>query len=272
MDTANMLKKVFSKQNRALLSELVRTDFKLRYQGSVLGYAWSLLRPLLIFIILYIVFTKFLRIGEGVPHYPVYLLLGIVLWQFFEDITSQSLSSIVARGDLIRKIRIPRWMIVLSSSVSSLINLGLNLVIVGLFMVINRVSVGVDILFVLPALLEIYIFAVGLSLFLSAAFVKYRDISFIWEVVLRAGFYLTPILYPLAMITDVTFQKILLLNPLAQAIQDVRNVAVTNEALTIAEVFANSSARIIPLTISVVVLILGILYFKKRAPHFAENL
>src|SRR5258706_11319272 len=99
---------ILSKQNRALLSELVRTDFKLRYQGSVLGYAWSLLRPLLLFLILYVVFVKFFNFGKGVPHYPVYLLLGIVIWNFFGEMTSQSLGSIVSRGDLVRKIRIPR--------------------------------------------------------------------------------------------------------------------------------------------------------------------
>ena len=87
-----LLHKIFSKKNRALLRELVVTDFKLRYQGSVLGYTWSLLRPLLLFLILYIVFVKFLRLGEGVPHFPVYLLLGIVLWNFFSEMTSQSLS------------------------------------------------------------------------------------------------------------------------------------------------------------------------------------
>src|SRR6185436_14473880 len=104
-----LIKKIFSKQNRALLRELVATDFKLRYQGSALGYAWSLLRPLFFFLILYLVFVRFLRLGGDIPHFPIYLLLGIVLWNFFSEMTSQSLSSIVARGDLIRKIRIPRW-------------------------------------------------------------------------------------------------------------------------------------------------------------------
>src|ERR1700686_315616 len=99
------MRHIYSKQNRVLLSELVRTDFKLRYQGSVLGYAWSLLRPLLIFIILYLVFVKFLKLGTGVPHYPIYLLLGIVIWNFFNEMTVMSQGSIVARGDLIRKIR-----------------------------------------------------------------------------------------------------------------------------------------------------------------------
>lgn len=267
-----MMKKLISKQNRALLSELVRTDFKLRYQGSVLGYAWSLLRPLFLFIILYVVFTQFIKLGDGVPHYPVYLLLGIVLWQFFADMTNQSLASIVGRGDLIRKIRIPRWMIVLTSSVSALINLGLNLVVVSIFLFINQVDIRASMLWFPFVLVEIYIFALGLSLLLSAAYVKYRDLSFIWEVLMQAGFYLTPIIYPLSVITNVSFQKMLLLNPMAQAIQDARNVAVTSEALTIAEVYGSGIIRLIPFMISIVILFLGILYFKKESKYFAENL
>ncbi len=266
------IKKIFSKENKALLSELVRTDFKLRYQGSVLGYAWSLLRPLLMFLILYVVFTKFLRIGGNVPHYPIYLLLGIVLWQFFADMTNQSLASVVGRGDLIRKIRIPRWMIVLSSSVSAVINLGLNMVIVAVFMAVNQVELTLYILWLPFVLAEIYILALGLSLFLSAAFVKYRDVSYVWEVVIQAGFYVTPILYPITLITNPTFQKVLVLNPMAQAIQDARNLVVTSETVTIAEIFSSSYARLIPLAISILILIIGVLYFKRESTHFAENL
>jgi len=267
-----LVKKILSKQNRALLRELVATDFKLRYQGSVLGYAWSLLRPLLFFLILYVVFVKFLRLGGDIPHYPIYLLLGIVLWSFFAEMTSQSLGSIVARGDLIRKIRIPRWIIVLSSSVSALINLGLNLVIVAVFMVVNDVDLGASIVWFPLVLAEIYVFALGISLFLGAAFVKYRDVSHVWEVVSQAMFYLTPILYPLTMITNVTFQKILLLNPMAQAIQDARSFLVTPQTLTIAEVFKSPVSRLIPLVLTVIILILGVLYFKREAKDFAENI
>ncbi|HLG90936.1 MAG TPA: ABC transporter permease, partial [Candidatus Saccharimonadales bacterium] len=196
----------FSKKNRALLAELVRTDFKLRYQGSALGYTWSLLRPLLIFLILYLVFVQFLKIGKGFPHFPVYLLLGIVIWNFFSEMTGHSLTSIVGRGSLIRKIRIPRWIIILSSSVSAVINLLLNLIVVGVFAVVNHVEFSTSLLWVPLILLEVYIFALGLSLFLSALYVKYRDISFIWEVIIQAGFYLTPILYPLALITNLTLK------------------------------------------------------------------
>jgi ABC-2 type transport system permease protein len=267
-----MIKQTFSKQNRALLSELVRTDFKLRYQGSVLGYAWSLLRPLLLFLILYLVFVKFIKLGAGVPHYPIYLLLGIVLWNFFSEMTSQSLGSVVVRGDLIRKIRIPRWIIVLSSSVSAVINLGLNLLVVAAFMIANNVDLARTGLWFPIILVEIYIFSLGLSLFLSAAFVKYRDISYIWEVCLQAGFYVTPILYPITLITNETLQKILLVNPLAQAIQDGRSVLVTKDTVTIAEAFHSSAARLLPLAISLGMLAIGVLYFKREADSFAENL
>lgn len=266
------MRQIFSKKNRALLSELVRTDFKLRYQGSVLGYAWSLLRPLLLFVILYLVFVKFLKIGSGTPHFPVYLLLGIVIWNFFSEMTVQSLGSIVGRGDLIRKIRIPRWIIVLSSSISTLINLALNLVVVVVFMVINHVGL-LDTAAWLPLiLLEVYIFSLGVSLFLAASFVKYRDINYIWEVVLQAGFYLTPILYPLGQITNATFQKLIMINPMAQAIQDARYATVTHQTQTIYHVFGGSWYKFAPFIIVIIVFVLGLDYFRRQSKFFAENI
>lgn len=269
-----MFKRIFSKQNRALLSELVRTDFKLRYQGSVLGYAWSLLRPLLLFVILYVVFVKVLKSGGGIPHFPVYLLLGIVIWNFFTEMTQQSLGSIVGRGDLIRKIRIPRWIIIFSSSISAVISLLLNLVVVIIFMFINHVGIQETALLLPLILLEVYIFALGLSLFLSAAFVKFRDIVYIWEVVLQAGFYLTPILYSLSVIHNVTFQKLLLINPMAQAIQDARYALVTHNSLLItpSRVFDGGWYMLIPFAIVGLVLIGGTAYFKSQANSFAENI
>ncbi|MDN5275179.1 MAG: Transport permease protein [Candidatus Saccharibacteria bacterium] len=264
--------RILSKKNRVLLTELVRTDFKLRYQGSVLGYTWSLLKPLLLFVILYIVFVYFLKIGKDVPHYPVYLLLGIVLWNFFNEITSQSLSSIVGRGDLIRKIRIPRWIIVFSSSISALINLCLNLIVVGIFMVINQVPLSPSILLLPFNIVEIYLFALGLSLFLSAAYVKFRDVSYVWEVVLQAGFYATPIIYPLSMITSDFVQKLLLLSPIAQAVQDARYNVVTHQAVTSSSIFESFLYVALPMIIVVAILLGGIAYFRKESKYFAENI
>lgn len=267
-----VLKNAFSKKNRALLAELVRTDFKLRYQGSVLGYAWSLLRPLLLFVILYVVFVRFLRIGEGVPHFPVYLLLGIVIWNFFHEMTVQSLGSIVARGDLIRKIQIPRWIIILSISIAALINLLLNLLVVSVFLYINKVEITSSLVWLPLILLQVYIVALGLSLFLSAAFVKYRDITYIWEVILQAMFYLTPILYPLTLITNPDLQKLLLINPMAQAIQDARYSAISHETLTISDVFQGGWLRFVPYVLTIIVFIFGLMYFKKRSKYFAEDI
>jgi ABC-2 type transport system permease protein len=263
---------ILSKQNRALLSELVRTDFKLRYQGSVLGYTWSLLRPLLIFVILYVVFVRFLKVGSDTPHFPVYLLLGIVIWNFFNEMTVQSTTSIVGRGDLIRKIRIPRWIIVLSSSLSALINLGLNLIVVSVFMIISRVGILDTLPLLAFVLLEAYLCALGISLFLSALFVKFRDVSYIWEVALQAGFYLTPVLYPLSRITNVTLQKLLLLNPMAQVIQDARYVAITHDTLTIAKVFNGGYYMFIPFILIGLILAGGLWYFKRESKYFAENI
>lgn len=266
------MRRIFSKQNRALLSELVRTDFKLRYQGSVLGYAWSLLRPLLLFLILYIVFVKFLKIGAGIPHFPVYLLLGIVIWNFFNEMTVQSLGSIVGRGDLIRKISIPRWIIVFSSSISALINLFLNMIVIGLFMILNHVDLQMSLLWLPLILLEVYLFALGISLLLSALFVKYRDMGYIWEVVLQAGFYLTPILYPLALITNATLQKIIMLNPMAQTIQDARYASVTHETQTIYQLFNGGWYSLVPFVIVAATLVGGLAYFRKESKYFAENI
>jgi len=266
------MKRIFSKQNRALLSELVRTDFKLRYQGSILGYAWSLLRPLFMFAIIYIVFVEIFPLGKGIPHYPVYLLLGIVMWNFFSEMTTLSTTSIVDRRDLIRKVRIPTWIVVVSTSLAALINVSLNMVVVLIFMVLNHVELS-PLVIVLPViLLEEYLCALGVSLFLATTFVKFRDIRYVWEVVLQGAFYITPIIYPLTRITNLTVQKLLLLNPVAQAIQDARYVAITNQATTVYKVFDGGWYSFIPLIIVVVVLMIGVTYFRRESKYFAENI
>jgi ABC-2 type transport system permease protein len=218
------------------------------------------------------VFVKFLRLGGDIPHYPVYLLMGIVIWNFFNEMTVQSLGSIVGRGDLIRKIRIPRWIIILSSSISAVINLLLNMVVIVIFMFINHVDLLVTTLLLPLILIEVYLFALGISLFLSAAFVKYRDIGYIWEVVLQAGFYLTPILYPIALITNVTLQKLILLNPMAQAVQSARWSSISHDTITTRAVFDGGWYAYIPWLIIIVVLVGGLSYFKRESKYFAENI
>ena len=125
--------RVFNKKNRVLLAELTKTDFKLRYQGSVLDYLWALLRPLIMFAILYVVFGQLLRFGADIPHYPVYLLAGITMWTFFTECTNQGIQAMIIRGDLIRKISFPKYIVVVSATLTAVINMLINLVVVVIF-------------------------------------------------------------------------------------------------------------------------------------------
>lgn len=256
-----------------LLRQMVVSDFKLRYQGSVLGYIWTLLRPLFLFAILYIVFVKFLRIGADIPHYPVYLLVGIVLWNFFAEITNNGISAIVGRGDLIRKLNFPKFVIILATAFSALINLSLNLIVVGLFVYLNKVDIGLAALWAPLFILEIFVFALGLAFILGALFVRLRDINYIWEVLMQAMFYATPIIYPLSMVSDrwPEIANIMLLNPVAQAIQDVRFVLVTPATQTASSLGSSSWFVVAPFIVVVIVAVTAVVFFKKRSPSFAEE-
>ncbi|MBX6334877.1 ABC transporter permease [Candidatus Saccharibacteria bacterium] len=256
-----------------LLRQMVVSDFKLRYQGSVLGYVWTLLRPLFLFVVLYIVFVQFLRIGADIPHYPVYLLVGMVLWNFFAEITNNGVSAIVGRGDLIRKLNFPKYVIVLAAAVSALINLGLNLVVIAAFMFFDGVDIGWSILWVPLLILEIFVFAIAIAFVLSALYVRYRDINYIWEVLMQAMFYATPIIYPIAMVSEKwpEVAQFLLLNPIAQAIQDVRHAAITPVTQTLVGLADKTWFIAIPFVIVGVSAIGAAIFFKKRAPSFAEE-
>lgn len=266
------LSNIFSRKNRILLRELVITDFKLRYQGSALGYAWSALKPLFLFTVLYIVFDRFLGLGKDVEHFPVYLLIGIVLWTFFTEGTMMGLQAIVSRGDLIRKINFPKYVIVISGTISALINLAINTVIVVIFCVINGVVLRPEALLVIPLILELYIIVLALAFLLSAMNVKFRDVGYLWEIFLQAAFYATPIIYPIQMVIGRLpgIEQLLLMNPVAQIIQDVRYVLVTQDSITLWSA-VDGWKIIIPFTLVVAVAVTGGLYFRKSQKYFAEN-
>ena len=155
-----------------LLRELVRTDFKIKYQDSILGYIWSVLKPLFVFIILYVVFVLVLRVGADIKHWPVALLTGIVLWQFFTDVTSGALKSIVSNGNLLRKIKFPRYIIVVSNTISAFITLLINSLVVVLFGIFTGVTLSWEALLLIPLVAELFVFALGVAFFLSAVYVR----------------------------------------------------------------------------------------------------
>ena len=265
---------IWSKRNRILLKELIKTDFKLRYQGSVLGYMWAVLRPLLMFAILYVVFAQILRFGSDIPHYPVYLLTGTVLWSFFTECTGQGIQSMIQRGDLIRKISFPKWIIVVSATATALINLGINLCVVIVFALINGVQPGLSWLLVPFSVIELYGLALGISFLLGAINVKFRDIASIWDVLVQAMFYTIPIIYPISMVADSSMAaaKVLLLNPIAQVVQDVRHNLITSEAVTTWGFLNHWWIALIPIALVALLLAVAGLYFRKKSQYFAEEI
>ena len=266
---------IVSRRNRILLRELVITDFKLRYQGSALGYVWSLLKPLMLFAIMFVVFVHFLRFGDGIPHYAVALLLGTVMWTFFTEATNQGMQAIASRGDIIRKINFPKYIIVVSGTISALINLLLNLIVVFIFMIFDGVHFGLS-LFLFPvSIILLYAFALGLAFFLSAVFIKFKDISHLWEVFLQGLFYATPILYPLSLViksAGLWAGQLLMLNPIAVLIQSARADVVGHEnTVTADQVFSNPLWLAVPYLIILLVIVVATVYFKRNQSKFAEQ-
>ncbi len=264
---------VLNRKNRILLKELTKTDFKLRYQGSVLGYLWALLRPLMMFAILYVVFAKLLKIGGDIPHYPVYLLCGTTMWSFFTECTAQGIQAIVNRGDLLRKISFPKYIVVVSATWTAVINMLINLVVIVIFALINGVTPTWSWFLVIPAILELYLLSLGIAFLLGAINVKYRDITSIWDVLTQALFYAVPIIYPISMVasTSALAAKVILMNPISQAIQDIRFGLITNETITTWNYLDNIAFAFIPIVITLVILVLGALLFRRKSKFFAEE-
>ena len=254
---------------------LATTEFKLRFFGSVLGYFWQLMRPLLLFAVLYAVFVGILNTGGDQPMFGVALLLGIVVFQFFADSTISSIRSLMNRENLVRKIDFPRAAIPVSCVLQAIFNFGLNLIPVFIFLFAAGGSVSVRWLELPLVLAMLIVFVTGLSLLLSALFVNFRDVEPIWEVVAQALFYGTPILYPLSIVIEkvsLTAAQIMLANPLAAAIQQLRHAIVDLSYQSPGQIFGSTAGDLIPVGISLLTFIIGALYFRRMAPLVAERL
>jgi len=250
---------------------LARTDFKLRYFGSVLGYVWSLVRPLLFFGVLYVMFTKVFKAGQGVPHYPLYLLTGIVLWNFFLETTSGSVQCLLYREGLLRKMRFPRLVIPLSVALTALFNLGMNLIVVLVFALATGVypRVGWLEMPVLIALLTML--AVGIGMLLSVLYVRFRDIQPIWDVTAQILFYASPIIYT-ASKYPASIVRIAMLNPIAAINTQMHQAFIDPRAHSAARVAGGAPRLLIPVGIIAAVAAVGTWFFTREAPRIAENL
>src|SRR5919199_3183094 len=181
---------------------LAVTDWKLRFFGSVLGYVWSLLRPLLLFGILYVVFSQFVGVNAGIANYPLLLLSGIVLFFTFGEMTGGAVMSLVDRETLVRKVSFPRLAVPLSVSLAASFNLLLNLVTVAIFVAAGGIQARWTWLLLPLPLVGLVLLGTVLGMLLSALYVPFRDVKPIWDVVSQALFYATPILYPIEKVAE----------------------------------------------------------------------
>lgn len=214
------------RQYLSMLWILAWTDFKLRYYGSYLGYVWSLLKPLALFGVLYFVFSVLMH--WDVPYYQLYLLLGIILWNFFAESTSVGVTALSNKIHIVKKIYFPRFLVILASSLSNLIGFVLNLAVFFIFMLIAQVGLSFHILFFVLLMVLFYIFTVGISFFLSALYILFRDINQVWEVFLQAFFWLTPVVYPLDLVPE-HYKFFLFLNPVTGFIQYSRLLLIDHQ-------------------------------------------
>ncbi|HET6549791.1 MAG TPA: ABC transporter permease [Solirubrobacter sp.] len=250
------------------------SDFKLRFFGSALGYLWQLVRPLLLFGVLYVVFTEVVRIGGDVELYPVALLLGVVLYTCFSEATSGALSSLVDRESLIRKVEFPRLAVPLAAVLTALMNLALNLIAVVVFLLAAGGSIRWTWLELPFLVLALALLTTGLGMLLSALFVRYRDVKPIWEVALQLLFYGSPIFYPIDVVVERSelAARLMLLNPFAAIVQQARHALIAPSHPSAAAAAGGVGWLLLTVAIGVGVIALGYYVFNRRAPTIAEEL
>jgi ABC-2 type transport system permease protein len=250
-----------------ILGVLSRAEFKLKYAGSVLGYLWSLAKPLMYFTVLWIVFGSLFK--PGIERFPLYLLIGIVLYTFVADAVTATLPSIVSSGPTIRRIAFPPLVIPLATSLATAMTFLANCIAVALFLAFGRITPEPSWLLLVPLVLELYIFVVALALLASTLFVRFRDVGQIWEVASSLLFFSAPIMYPITILPGWA-QRLVELNPFVQVLQDVRSVLLGSDLAT-GGVPARVDSRLFPIVITLGLLAVGLLVHRRESPRFAER-
>lgn len=253
---------------------LAYLEFKLKFFGSVLGYAWQLMKPLMMFGVLYFVFTQVIRIGGTVPYYPVVLLSGIVLFSFFSEATVGSVSSIVDREGLIRKISFPIISVPLSTATSVFLTLFLNYAVVLTFALLSGVTPTWRWIQILPLMVLLYIVAAAVSVALSALYVRFRDVRPIWEVIVQVMFYGMPVIYTIEFVQERSdfLAQVMMSNPVASILQQMRHAAIDPNAPSTVDVLGGWAYLAIPMGIVVLISLFAFLAMRRLAPKVAEEL
>jgi ABC-type polysaccharide/polyol phosphate export permease len=247
-------------RNLALVFEITINDFKLKYRGSIIGYLWSLINPFLMLLTLYFVFKIIVRIE--IENYPLFLLLGIILWNFFSSTTTTSIDSINQKSSLFKKINFSKSTIVFSSALLSIINLVFNLLVLFGFLLFSKIRVGFSFfLFIIP-LIELILLSIGVSFYLIIFYAKFRDVFHIWSFLLLIGFWLTPIFYSPSKI-PLEFRRFYMLNPVARIITDSRNILLYNY-------IPDLKQMLITFIFCFAVFVFGYYFFKKKSYILSE--
>jgi len=246
-------------------------DFKKTYFGTVLGYFWSLLRPLALFAVLLFVFTRVFRIGAEVEFYPVLLLFNIVMISFFQEATMASVVSVVNQESVVRKTHFPRLVIPLATVLTGLFNFASNLVAVAIFIIAFGVPLTWTWLLYPFVVIALFVLTLASAMLLSSLFVRFRDVGIIWSVAVTAIFYGTPVLYPLEKVPE-QYIKWLLLNPLTPIFVQARHWVIDPSAPTAVQA-AGGWLQLMPsILIFVAICVLAVWVFKREAPRIAEEL
>jgi ABC-2 type transport system permease protein len=246
---------------------LASVQFKLKYVDSVLGYVWSLAKPLAYFGVLWVVFGRFFNTGVG--RFPLYLLLGIVLFMFLVDAVGAALPSIVERGPLLRRIAFPPIVIPLSATVTAAMTFAVNIVAVSIFIAVGGITPSLEWLLLIPLGVELYLFIVGLALLISTLFVRFHDVGPIWELTAQLLLFASPIMYPIT-ILPAWAEKVAMMNPFVQVLQDTRRI-VLGPQQALGSLADSVPLHLATIAITLLTFLIGILVYRRESPAFAES-
>jgi ABC-2 type transport system permease protein len=254
-----------------VLRVIAGTEYKLKYSESALGYVWSIAKPLAMFAVLYTVFGRFFKLNVGFEHYPLYLLIGIVIWVFFTDATGLAMTSLVARASLLRKLAFPHIVIPVSVTVSAAMTFAVNLVVVAVFVAANDIKPQLSWMWIPLLLVELFVFTLAVGLWLAASFVRLRDVHQVWELIIQLLFFASPIMYPVGFLPPWA-KPIAFISPVVQVMQDVRALIVGGpQAITAATVYGTAWGYVVPVGFCLLVLVGGLWLFRRESPWFAER-
>jgi len=254
------LRNVFNR--RALIWSFAVTDLRLRYRNSVLGFFWSILEPLLMLTVLYFVFSYVLR--SDIENYPLFLLIGLIIWNTFSRGTTMASNSVLSRGGIVLTVKFPRMILPLSSIITSFLMMFLELLVFVAFIIAFQFQPPTTALALPLAFIPLFIFTLGISLLLSSLNVLYRDISYIWAVVILAGFFLTPIIYKIDIFPE-NVQNVLMINPMAHFVTWAQNFTIYGDIPTIESIGYSFG-------LSIAVLLVGFFVFVRLEDRMVDKL